>query len=308
MRILECEAVNRGAAMADQQESGPAKGRRVQLWRLIPEALLVLSLLVWLVLGILPISANRQKWAVKAIERNRGQVGYYCERIFQPDGTLSYQFGKEPPGTTWFHRLVGKHHFMTAAWIRVGSNEDNCLARLVALPDIEFATFDGASDRALEHAKHLSKIQYLSLRGYTLPAGGDSPFWVLERMPRLETLILEGAEFGDRDAKHLQHAAKLRQVFLNNTPLGDEGLAYLQNLNNLELLVLEFSKVTDRGIASLSKLPKLKYLWLTGTDVSDSSLEALSKITTLRELGLRQTKVQEIGRLRRALPNCRIGH
>jgi Leucine-rich repeat (LRR) protein len=292
--------------MAEPPESGTAEGRRVRLWRLIPESLLVLLLLVWLVLGILPNSANRQKQAVKAIERNRGQIGYYCQRILQPDGSPSYRFQKEPPGTTLFHRIVGKHYFMTAAWIRVGTNEENCVARLADLPNIEAAIFDGAFESDLEHVKHLRKLRYLSLKTVTVSDADHSPYLVFEHLPNLEVLDLGDAQFGDGDAKYLQHAVNLRSLILSDTMIGDEGVAFVQNLNSLEFLDLRSTKVTDQGITYLSKLPRLKTLGLDLTDVSDASTDSFSKMTSLRELRLYKTNVQEINRLRRALPKCRI--
>ena len=94
----------------------------------------------------------------------------------------------------------------------------------------------------------------------------------------------------------------LRELYLADTPVCD--LAPLQGLANLWRLHLSGTQVSD--LSPLKGLTNLEDLFLADTQVSDlSPLQVLSRLGFLELVGDKVTD-EELERLQKALPYCKI--
>lgn len=107
----------------------------------------------------------------------------------------------------------------------------------------------------------------------------------LEKIRRLETLVVRETNLDDRGLNQLASGASLRALDLTNTSITDDGLVALSGLEQLRALDLSNNEqITDRGMAALRSLPNLETLDVTKTQVSDQGLELLSSDVRLRTL------------------------
>jgi len=102
----------------------------------------------------------------------------------------------------------------------------------------------------------------------------------------------------------VDYFATILMVGLSNTQVSD--LSPLENLTNLEQLFLLNTPISE--VSPLAKLTRLKTLDLGHTQVTD--LSPLANLTKLKTLWLNDTNVtdEEVAKLQKALPNCRISH
>ena len=116
----------------------------------------------------------------------------------------------------------------------------------------------------------------------------------------LDRLILHDTEVAD--LAPLVNMAKLRRLDLTGTSV--DNLAPLEWLATLKTLDLQGTSVTD--ISPLSNLKNLSWLDLSDNPISD--LTPLARLTKLESLNLIGTSVtdEEVARLQKALPNCKI--
>ncbi|HEX4148872.1 MAG TPA: hypothetical protein VHY20_07790, partial [Pirellulales bacterium] len=156
----------------------------------------------------------------------------------------------------------------------------------------------------------------------------------LEQLPAtmpLEAIQANGAPITDRGAQSLARFKRLRIINVINTSLTDEGVRTLSrlpleklNLNGtpisdlalkhllacktLTFLSLERTAVTDAGIALLPQFPALRDLQIRETRITALSAETLAGIKSLTLLSVSEPPMMpaEYGKLRAALPNCKI--
>ena len=90
-------------------------------------------------------------------------------------------------------------------------------------------------------------------------------------------------------------------------PTGELTKADLERLTSLNCFGIA---MTDAGLKELAKLKQLKTLILIDTKIMDAGLKEVAKLQKLKVLGLNGTKVTYAGvaQLKKALPNCGIGH
>ncbi len=105
---------------------------------------------------------------------------------------------------------------------------------------------------------------------------------VLPSLSEVESVILRDVHGADIAAKYITKMPSLTGLELVGQAIHDDVFSEFENLTQLETLVIDRSQVTD--LTPLARMPNLEELWLLDT----------------------QTPVQEIQRLRKALPNCRI--
>jgi hypothetical protein len=301
--------------IVERQNDAEQRKQKRRWWRFSLKTLLILLTLFCLWLGTLSSSANRQRRAVEAIQLSGGEFNYDFQRM--PDRTGSeYSFSHqvEPPGPKWLRRILGDHYFITPQGLyihRQAGIKDDCFAHLDALTKLEIAMFYQAPfrDSDVAHLKHLKNLTHLTFNDGTLSGpNGPHHFDFLQYLPKLESLSLNEARFGDSDARFLKGAVNLKTLFLYNSAIGDEGLAQLQHLKKLDMIGLGGTKVTDRGMAYLGTLPNLRYISANDLNISDAAFESFTKMTALRGLELHNTQCSREGieKLRKAMPKCRI--
>lgn len=84
---------------------------------------------------------------------------------------------------------------------------------------------------------------------------------ILERMPNLESLSLEGCSINGRTLDQTGKAQKLTTLYLNENPIDDRGLARLaKSGSNLAFLELSDTQITGKGLKSLARLKHLEEL------------------------------------------------
>lgn len=154
----------------------------------------------------------------------------------------------------------------------------------------------------------LTDLSHLDVRYTRISDAGLSHF---RRMTQLRKLYLSGTDVSDSGLKTLNHMPELRTLYLSGTKIGDGGIVHVARLKQLEELNLSQCKtITDAGIELLKSQRQLKQLNLTGTGITDEGLQHLARLEKLEGLYLHGTNVTEagIGRLRTALPKCKIRH
>ncbi|MBN1591137.1 MAG: hypothetical protein JW888_16605 [Pirellulales bacterium] len=110
---------------------------------------------------------------------------------------------------------------------------------------------------------------------------------------------------------HLKRLRHLEGLGFQGTEITDEGLRTIcLSLPWLSMLKLQETDISDNGMQYLLEVRRLEFLDLSGTQVTDTSIPTLSKLHDLDYLSLDKTAITDEGcrRLRRALPNCKIGH
>jgi hypothetical protein len=86
----------------------------------------------------------------------------------------------------------------------------------------------------------------------------------------------------DSDLELLQALPGLRKLSLQGAKITDQGLTHLKGLDALEELVLFGTEVTDTGLQHLTPLPRLRSLDLGKTKVSDPGMAHVGGLSELR--------------------------
>lgn len=216
------------------------------------------------------------------------------EGIAEGGGIVQFDRGVWPPD--WLREAVGEEYFRRASVVDFGSNRgrkpgtgepkatDENLKLLESLADVEaleLGHHEEVDDRALAHLEPLKKLSVLYLQ------------WTGVRGPGLE---------------HVARLPRLHSISLSHAALGDEGLEHLGGMAQLKWAMLDHTGVTDAGMPALAGAQGLEALSLRNTAISDAGLEHLGRLHRLESLDVAGTRVtaEGVGRLRRALPNCRV--
>lgn len=179
--------------------------------------------------------------------------------------------------------------------------------------------------------ENLAKVESLSL-GRTILGKDVSDLTPLESLPNLRMLTLSRQQKID-DFTPLAKLSKLEQLDLADCGISDlKPLAGLKNLTQLRLsqnkisdlsplvgltklnhLTLSENKLTNEQLTHLSKLENLKFLSIGNNPFSNAnqitSLEPLLGLKQLDEVILMNIEglpAEEIDKLRKALPGCKI--
>ena len=172
--------------------------------------------------------------------------------------------------------------------------------------------------RPLRHIGEMSELRELKLAMKLSPVPlRDADMAFLERLTKLESLLLPSADLTDAWLPYIKGLTNLSRLQLYNMAITTEGLDHLKGLSNLKVLTLHGTRITsleplrpltkvsslciaytpvdDSALAFLRNWPQLYRLDLRRTNVTDAGLIALSGLPTLRELDLSQTKVTDAG-------------
>jgi hypothetical protein len=228
--------------------------------------------------------ATEMKWAREqkaAVENIRSKAGGFAMYNYEYD--VSLRGSAEPGGPAWLRGLLGRDFFIDVAAVQFARTTDADLEPLrswsqlqnVGLSDTE------VTDAGLEHLRGSRKLQYLFLVNTPIT---DAGLEHLKGLSQLECLYLGGTQVTDAGLEHLKGLSQLQGLDLCGTQVTDAGLGHLKGLSQLQLLNVSGTEVADAGLEHLNGLSQLKYLGLNGTQVTDAGM----------------------GRVRKALPNCRV--
>ena len=91
-------------------------------------------------------------------------------------------------------------------------------------------------------------------------------------------LGFEDSHVTDSGLQHLiEKLPQLQGLFLDGTGITDQGLCHLDELTQLQGLGLEGTAITEAAIPHLAKLTQLKRLGLLGSAVSDAGVAKLQQ-------------------------------
>jgi RNA polymerase sigma factor (sigma-70 family) len=218
-------------------------------------------------------------------------------------------FGVEVPSAEWRH--LSKVRKLDRLWITVPMHDDDLafLDTMQAPRDITLP--DSITDAGMPHLHNLTDLESLELRGsgrvtnvtnegleclaglrhlrclYIAGArvgGSEDGLPVLERLPALEVLGLNGTRVDDPDMKSISRLPNLKWLDLEETRVDNQGLACLARTKSLETLLLSRTRVTDAGLAHLRGLTSLKDLNLRSLNAGDAGMQHLSGLTSLEAL------------------------
>jgi Leucine-rich repeat (LRR) protein len=244
--------------------------------------------------------AKRQRDAVEAILKNRGEVFY----DFQERDILA-----KPPGPEWFRNWIGEDFLFNVAFVSLG--RDPQPEPLQELPNIrhlelyydpnesntgeeEKKDHGPLANRKWEVIKFLTRLRELHLNGFGIT---DTEMEYVRGLSQLEIMSLDATLVTDKGLACLNDFKRLRVLSLVQCyGITDEGLAHLKGLNNLEKLDLSLSlPITDLGLEKIKELSQLRELELHRTSITDSGMKYLGDLKKLELLTLSDTQVGDHG-------------
>ena len=173
-------------------------------------------------------------------------------------------------------------------------------------PDLESLTIrTSAGDAAVEHLKHLSKLNTLGL-GINVSNGGLQN---IAKLPlSLTTLWLLDAKISGEGLRYLSEMPQLTTLGVRGAPISSDGLSELKRLRRLEVLDLSRTEVSDDDLVNLKELSGLTQLRLSDCKITDKGLAHLVNMKELSSVQLDSTGVSKEGakRLKASLPKCTI--
>ncbi|HEV3341121.1 MAG TPA: hypothetical protein VG125_12215 [Pirellulales bacterium] len=140
---------------------------------------------------------------------------------------------------------------------------DRDLTALGCLADLQWLQISGdlsATNSGLRRLGRLTKLKTLIFDNTSgRPTGGltDATLAVVERMPHLTELHLEGNHITDAGLARIRWPAGLVDLNLSGTRITDQGMHHLKKIASLRTLAVLDTRVTAAGVADLkTALPK----------------------------------------------------
>src|SRR5262249_6867779 len=113
---------------------------------------------------------------------------------------------------------------------------------------------------------------------------------------QIESLHLWEDNTTDETLRMLEKLPGLKRLCLQGARITDKGLEDLSVLGELEELDLRSCKnITDKGIGHLSKMTNLRRVELYDTQIGDKGLESLCTLNNLKHLDIHSTHVTDVG-------------
>lgn len=153
----------------------------------------------------------------------------------------------------------------------------------------------------------LTPVSLVDLSHRPLPSGKIPELLaVLEHLPALQSVHLDGSSVQDSDLALLIRLARLVEVHLSRTGISNAGLARLEGLSHLKDLKLGGTRIDDDGLRLLARFTHLEELTLDDTNITDAGLMHLRGLARLETLVLDHTAVTDAGLQHlKALPSLR---
>lgn len=140
----------------------------------------------------------------------------------------------------------------------------------------------------------LDQITEIDAHGSRISGSGLA---VLEKLPQLKTLNLDGVGIDGTEAAMLAKATALESVSLNGSQITDEQIFALRPLQNLVELRISNARLTPAGYAEIAAHKTLERLTIDSTPLDDNALETLCQIKNLKYLQMRHAQVSDQGLL-----------
>lgn len=143
-----------------------------------------------------------------------------------------------------------------------------------------------------ELSEGLDQITEIDAHGGQVTKAGLA---VLEKLPNLKFINLDGTPIGDAGAELLAKAPALESVTLNGSNITDAGIAALGPLTNLRELRIARAQLTQAGFAEIARHKTIERLLLDATPLNDVSFQMLCSLENLNYLEVRDTQVTDLG-------------
>lgn len=108
----------------------------------------------------------------------------------------------------------------------------------------------------------------------------------LEKLNRLESILLLGPAFTDESIGELTRVKSLREVQLHGTKVTDAGIKKLAALTELRRFTFVGTGLTDAGLKEIAAWKHLQTLELTDAPITDAGLPAIRELTGLQRLSI----------------------
>lgn len=155
--------------------------------------------------------------------------------------------------------------------------------------DILFAGADVATDDVLQNLPVMQDVEYISIK--TCPRVTDASLEVFARLPKLKSLLLEGASITNEGVAALGGITTLESLWLTDCDIGDSAMQHIQKLTGLTYLELSQTKITDAGCSAIASLKQLEMLDLQLTSITTAGVAAFAGLPNLWQLRLTKTRV-----------------
>ncbi len=241
----------------------------------------------------------------------------------------SVRWGKEvlPDDLDWLARQTSIEHLYIGDSLADADLEH--LSELRNLRSLSLTNADQVTDKGLKSLRKLTQLRFLDVRESRIAGPGLEHLKSLTELrevrlvnsdvsgpgleylkdaPELSSVSLTGSPVTDSGLAHLSQLENVTGAVLDGTRITDSGLRFLARLDKLAGLILDDTAVTGSGLAHLRTLPRITSLSLVRCTINDSHTAYLKELESLRSLDLNETDMSEegLGRLRQALPDCRI--
>jgi hypothetical protein len=267
------------------------RGRRWYQFSL--RSLLVFTLIFAVTVGWLgsKIGQKRcERQAVEAILKAGGQVWF--DRESRRDRPT---IPNEASGPRWIRWALGDNFFSEVRQVGLCFDDDETLAQLEALRDIEFLTVADGGKITSAGVAHINALPHL--RSLKLTATSVTDQWLdhLKGLPNLRILILDRTNIDDKSIGRITELIQLEELFLHTASVTDKGLKNFERMTRLRKLGFRKAAITGAGLTHLRGLTELEDLFLMDTNVDDAGLASLAGMSGLRRLCLSGTKVTDTG-------------
>ena len=197
-------------------------------------------------MGCLPRRVRRK--AVAEIKRAGGGIAY----SWQWANGLPVLPSRKPPWPDWVRRLLGPDFLDTVTYVRLYGKEfdDESLRAACRLPWLEelIVVNAGVTDAGAEDLRQLTNLRSLSL---SLNRITNRPLRHIGKMSELRKLSLANSlspiPLRDEDMVFLERLTKLEDLMLSGADLTDAWLFYMKSLKKLRSVQLYDMAVTGRG-------------------------------------------------------------
>jgi Leucine-rich repeat (LRR) protein len=234
-------------------------------------------------LGIFIQNVQKQRKAVKSIQRLGGQVHYDYEYDWSA-------FEATPPGPAFLRKMFGDDIFANVVDVSLYSEttaiQDKDVVILRELPRIKILSLNGPdiTDESLKIVAELELLESLGL--YRTKITGEG-LKLLERNANLRHIVFDGPTVNDTTLANIEKLQNLRSIILRGTAITDAGLSKLPQLVSLrELTIGPHPALTANCLATISKIENLESLTLMGNISTSNNFAELRSLKKLKQLGI----------------------
>ena len=168
---------------------------------------------------------------------------------------------------------------------------DQCLAHIGKLTRLTYLELNlDASQITNEGFKYLSALRKLeALTIYPSARMSEGGLMYLQPLQNPKRLALPTVPVAHPSVTYLNKMSRLEYLVLDFRIATDDGLQHLTGLRNLKVLELDKSSLSDKGMRHMPAFKKLERLGITRTNVTVRGLIYLQQLKELKHLSLGRT-------------------